>query len=583
MVLHKCLGRNGYVVLTDKLSLEEIQKYRKECTVESKVLPAYRSFQKPKKYTLYYMSRDKTALYLPRFYALDNLGEPDYIALTNGASIPPNVKCKWYPLPHQLAATAKLDEVFNLNHKLGNGGVLSLPCGYGKTYCAIRTVCKLGLAALIIVPTECLMDQWIDAIKQFAPAASVGYLQRDHIDIDNKDFVVAMLHSICLKDYKITLFDRFGITIFDECHHIASETFSKCMMKIRTRFTLGLSATPNRRDGLSEVFYKFIGPLIHKEKRTGSNQIIVKKVLLYSNSSSYQVLKKQIGKDLITNTSGMITAISKMDERNKLIIFTLKELIAQGRKILLISGRKEQLYILKDMLDIEAIKKPDGKLATYGFYHGKSGMSREAHKAILATSAKCDIVLGIDVIAKEGLDIPDRNTLVWATPPGMEIEQPVGRILRRFHKDVNPYVIDFVDNTGNFVEHSRQRDIWFKEEDYIISRCRVELLGDADMWKLPITTYLNKNEKVESKLKSNLKPELEDGDAYQRNKEPDFDDCILADEDGNKPVKVKINLKTKTKTKTKTDPIDNCILRTVQPIKQSRQKKSEPNFDTLLL
>jgi len=84
-----------------------------------------------------------------------------------------------------------------------------------------------------------------------------------------KDFVIAMIHSIASKDYDIHTFDRFGIVIYDECHHVGSEQFSKSMMKIRTRFILGLSATPNRRDGLSHVFHKFMGPLFHKEKRSG--------------------------------------------------------------------------------------------------------------------------------------------------------------------------------------------------------------------------------------------------------------------------------------------------------------------------
>src|SRR3990167_7967692 len=117
------------------------------------------------------------------------------------------------------------------------------------------------------------------------------------------------------------------------------------------------------------------------------------------------------------------------------------------------------------MLDAEGIKHPDtGKYITYGFYYGKKGMTRQAHRALLAESAKCDVVLGIDAIAKEGLDIPDMNTLIFATPGGVDVEQPVGRILRKFHKTMNPMVIDLVDNTGNYVKHSRERDTWYHEE-----------------------------------------------------------------------------------------------------------------------
>lgn len=536
---HKCLGRLGYAMLIDEMNADEIKDAKKDCTVVTTVLPAYKDFQKPKRYILYYMSKDRKVLYLPRYYALEKFGEPDYVALTKGSEI--SVKCNLEPLPHQLEATKKLDALFNNTIQTGAGGVLSLPCGYGKTFCAIRTVCRLGLSALIIVPTECLMDQWIDAIKQFAPGAKVGTIQRDHIDVNGKDFVVAMLHSICLKNYNTNTFDQFGISIYDECHHIGSETFCKSMMKIRTRFTLGLSATPNRRDGLSTVFYKFIGPLIHKEKRKGSNRVIVKKFNLYSNSENYEVLRMANG---TKNTAGMITAISKLEERNILIISILRELISQGRKILFLSSRKQHLHDIKDMLDGAGIKNPrTNKYITYGFYYGKSGMTRTKHKELLVKSAKCDIVLGIDVIAKEGLDIPDINTLVWGTPPGIEVEQPVGRILRKYHKNINPMVIDFVDQTGNFVNHSRERNKWFKEENYIVQQHKVELLGNPKLWNNSVLFYLNRIPDIK-----NSETDFESDPESEPEPEPDFEQCLLGDENDNKPppiVKAKVTVKVK--------------------------------------
>jgi superfamily II DNA or RNA helicase len=169
------------------------------------------------------------------------------------------------------------------------------------------------------------------------------------------------------------------------------------------------------------------------------------------------------------NTACMTTSISNMDSRNSVIVYIIRQLISQGRKILLLSSRKRQLHTISDLLDEAGIKHPmTGHYITYGFYYGKTGMSRVAHKALLVESAKCDVVLGIDVIAKEGLDIPDRNTLIFATPPGTEVEQPVGRILRRFHKDINPMVIDLVDNTGNYMRHSKTRDAWYADEGYVI-------------------------------------------------------------------------------------------------------------------
>lgn len=536
---HKCLGRYGYQLKQSELTLEQIKKIKTELNVTPKVLAAY-SPVKPASYKIYYM--DKENFYVPRFWGIENFGEPDYVALSKGLPMSCKVTCPNEPLKHQVEAFKKLNVIFKAGKQLGDGGVLSLPCGYGKTFCAIKTACSLKLKTLIVVPTECLMDQWAEAIGTFAPGAKVGSIQRDKIIIEDCDFVICMLHSICLKDYSYKIFDQFGLSIYDECHHIASETFSKSVMKIRTLYILGLSATPNRKDGLSHVFYKFMGPLFHKERRAGSNQIIVKKLNCYSQGENYKVLYQPSG---VKNTQGMTTELAKMHERNLLIIEVLKELTRQGRKILLLSARKQHLHDIKDLLDLKAlINHKTGEKITYGLYYGKQGMNRATHKALLRESAKSDIVLGIEIIAKEGLDIPDRNTLVWATPPGTDIEQPVGRILRKYHKDINPMVIDIVDNTGNFKKHSSERDKWFLEEDYIIHDHTIEMdLKEEEIttdtvfpWLPELSEYINKMMMVckAKKSKQTIKQE-------ESEKGPDNLVCLVNDEDGEelKPDPVK--------------------------------------------
>ena len=538
---HKCLGRYGYSLKESELSSENIAKIKKELTVTPIVLAAYAMGPKPKSYKIYY--RDAEYYYVPRFWGIENFGDPEYIALSVGENMSSTAVCTFNPMPHQIEAFKKLEMIFDPNKQLGDGGVLSLPCGYGKTFCAIKTACKLHLKTLIIVPTECLMDQWTEAIGTFSPGSKVGTIQRDKIIIDDCDFVVAMLHSICLKDYPMKIFDRFGLTVYDECHHIGSETFCQSVMKIRTKFILGLSATPNRQDGLSEVFYRFMGPLFHKEKRSGSNQIIIKKLSVYSNSENYKTLFLPGG---TKNTSGMITAISLMDERNRLIVHVLTELCRQGRRILLLSSRKQHLHTIKDMLNEAKIKNPStGKPITCGLYYGKQGMNRIAHKALLAESAKSDIVLGIDIIAKEGLDIPDRNTLVFSTPAGISIEQPAGRILRKYHKDVNPMIIDIVDHTGNFTNHSKLRDKWYLEEDYVIHDHTVELTDNpkfADIWGDHVSDYIHKM-KMETKIKrKKAKQEIE---AEDEARGPDLNMCLLSDAD-DALAEIKVPLKQQT-------------------------------------
>jgi superfamily II DNA or RNA helicase len=531
--MHKCLGRYGYAVNKTELTAEQEKSLKNGLTVTTEVLPAYKDFQKPKVYKLYL--HNSAQYFLPRFYGESIFGPPEYNGLTDGKII--TVACPQAPLPHQHGAIDKLFRIFDRTKALGDGGVLQLPCGYGKTYCAIKTVCHLGLMALIIVPTECLMDQWAEAILKMTDGkARIGIIQQDRMEVKNCDFVIAMLHSLCLKDYPPDLFVDFGITVFDECHHIGSETFSKAMMRVRTRFVLGLSATPVRRDGLSSVFHHFLGPLFHSEKRTGSNSVTVKKIRLNSTAENYNIVRMANGTKC---TSAMTTNISKFTQRNDLILLILKQVIAQGRKVLVLSSRKEHLHDLKKRLDGGNFRTVEGAPVSSGFYYGKSGMNRKEHKKILSESAQCDIVLGIDVIAKEGLDIPDLNTLIFATPAGMEIEQPVGRILRKFHKTLPPLVFDLVDNTGNYIKHSTERDKWYTDEGYAINELVIELDTPEDKSEM-IRDFIHNKQKVVKRVTR--------GQKEKDVAEPAFDACVL-DLPDEEVAPLKTTLKTTLKKK----------------------------------
>ena len=204
-------------------------------------------------------------------------------------------------------------------------------------------------------------------------------------------------------------------------------------------------------------------------------------------------------------------------------------------KVLAISSRKQHLFELGDMLKAMNLRNPkDGKPITQGFYFGftadcrdrlnKTTYNKKSHKEMLTQSAKCDIVLGIDALAKEGLDIPDRNALVWLTPPGIEIEQPVGRILRKFHA-VNPIVVDFVDNTGNFVKHSGERDKWFEEEDYVLQHSDLELIGDHETWLNDL--YVTINENNIAKIRAKYGKKKKKVSKKEKPKEPNVSVCLL--------------------------------------------------------
>ena len=116
---HKCLGKFGYIILKDQITDDEEKNILKDLTVKTTVLPAYKNFQKPKTYKIYYHS--KSAYYIPRFYGIQMFGSPDYMALSTGIKLPENLKCKFDPLPHQKTALSKAKIIFDPEKPSGDG------------------------------------------------------------------------------------------------------------------------------------------------------------------------------------------------------------------------------------------------------------------------------------------------------------------------------------------------------------------------------------------------------------------------------------------------------------------------------
>jgi hypothetical protein len=84
---------------------------------------------------------------------------------------------------------------------------------------------------------------------------------------DNHNFVLKMADAMRL------------YPIVSNCHHMGAEVFSRCMMKVNTTYTLGLSGTMERKDGLTKVFEMFIGPVVHKEKTESEHSVLVKGIV----------------------------------------------------------------------------------------------------------------------------------------------------------------------------------------------------------------------------------------------------------------------------------------------------------------
>ena len=328
-------------------------------------------------------------------------------------------------------------------HEKG-GSILSLPVGYGKTCCSLYIVSQMKVKTLILVHKEFLMNQWIERIQEFLPDARIGKLQRQTADVEDKDIVIGMIQSISCINYDKDHFEGFGMVIADEMHHICTRTFSKAIPKCSSKYMLGLSATPNRKDGLTKVLHWFFGEIGFSVQAEAPH---VNVECLKFGSDFPDIPLNKLSKP---NIPEMINMLCEMEERNKLIYNCIQKYYKEGRKILLLSDRREHCKQILKWCILHNIES--------GLYIGQM----KEHE--LKLSEKKQVIIGTYSLAHEGLDIPSLNTLILATPKS-EVTQACGRILRS-KTQFEPLIIDIIDKWGVFYAQSNKRKAIYRKNKY---------------------------------------------------------------------------------------------------------------------
>lgn len=408
-------------------------------------------FVKPQYVTKYpvYLETE-THMYLPKHYGIQHYGElksqrdvlqtdPKFWDFTG----------KLRPIQEEVVKTYTRD------------GIISLQTGGGKTVCALYIASKLKLPTVVLVHNTFLRDQWVDRISAFLPKARIGMVQGDTVDIQDKDVIVAMLQSVSMKEYPDEMFKNIGLLIVDECHHIASESFSKAIPKLTCKHMLGLSATPERKDRLMYVINWFLGPLLYKSDTVDKVDSKVR-VEVYEfepeDSKFNEIIYNSQG---VMFTSLMINKVVECVQRNKLLIELLSDIYHdKERQILVLTDRVDHAKTLLEMLpeDVKAESCILGREV-------KSSQRAEwcsSKRILIATYTMC----------KEGFDVATLNTLMIATSRP-DVDQIVGRILRvdKADRKVDPLIIDIVDPP--FRRQFQTRLALYKSRSYDIEKMTI--------------------------------------------------------------------------------------------------------------
>jgi superfamily II DNA or RNA helicase len=156
--------------------------------------------------------------------------------------------------PHQL-------EGLDAWWKAGGRGVVVLPTGTGKTHLANLAIERAGRPTLVITPTIDLMNQWYDELVM-SFGAEVGLLGGGYYDV--QPLTVTTYDSAYLNMERLG--NRFGLIVFDECHHLPGPTYGLSATSAIAPFRLGLTATPERADNAHTHLDQLIGPIVFRRE-----------------------------------------------------------------------------------------------------------------------------------------------------------------------------------------------------------------------------------------------------------------------------------------------------------------------------
>jgi len=476
------LCKKGYVIKKSSLDEKKLASLKCELTVVPKEIEDYKQDNKDTSFPVF--TEDDDTITIPKYYGIDYIGKPTD-ELYSGRKI--DIIFKGELRDYQKPIADLIQHKFNTV----GGGILSLPCGRGKTIVAINAIVRRGVKTLVIVHKKFLVRQWKRQIKTFTNAR-IGFIQRDVVDVEDKDIVIGMLMSLSIKDYKESVFSQFGLVVVDECHHIAARVYSRSLPKSTCKYTLGLSATPKRSDGLTKVFHWFLGPMIYKEDLRKNNKVIAK---IYNFRSGDNLFKTVLNwKTKNPNKEKMVTNVTKVASRTRFIINRINERRKRGTycKILVLSRRRNHLDEMKLAID-ESIKKDKERLKkliqikknlelskktkylemiNQTIYQHEKYCSHETGWYVgqmkdkkLKESESKDIIFCTFDMGSEALDLPNLNTIVLATPKP-NVVQSVGRILRLENYDIAPEVIDINDQLSIFIKFGKAREAYYAKSHY---------------------------------------------------------------------------------------------------------------------
>lgn len=421
--------------------LKNIQKERKErlkkrfTVVEKKGFGKYaQTLEHP------YYIENKNCIAIPR-YGL-NLSSANIKNIIQTRPI--NVRLKDVVFKeNQLVAINTIKTRFNNALKkdkkpLKTGGVVILDTGQGKTYVALGLINAFKQKCLYVVHNEKALLDKVEVFEEKTNCKVGKYYGKEKSD---GDIVVILINSMTTLNTKY--FSQFGMVIYDELHKYITPKRLKIFTQCNLVYTIGLTATPDKKKDFVKAMQDLVGPFIEVDKLKGylKNQFEFKgrvRVLKY-----HGITKPQKGSYYISSIK-TINEFPKDKTRTRIILNEIERTLEKSNNIYIFSETNtylEHIYFKCKIFNV--------KMSIL-----KGGSTEEDFEDALSSR----IIFTNYAYGTEALSISHMDALFYITPRKAGTQQSTGRILRLDGDlDKERLIIDLVDTNLPMSKQLRER------------------------------------------------------------------------------------------------------------------------------
>lgn len=319
-------------------------------------------------------------------------------------------------------------------------GIFVGPPGIGKTVLGTYLVAQRARSTLVLVHRKPLLEQWIAQLAMFLgldekAVGQVGGGKRK----PNGQLDVAMIQSLVRQEKVDDLVAGYGQVIVDECHHLPAVSFERVLSEVKARYVVGLTATPQRRDGHQPISEMQLGPVRSKvdAKSQAARRPFEHKLLVRETE-----FRMPEGEGADAAIQGIYRELVGDRARNQRIVDDVVAAVQEGRSPIVLTEWKDHLEYLAEQL----------RPIVRHLVVLQGGMTAKARRGSADQIASIPdtverVVLATGRYIGEGFDDARLDTLFLAMPVSWKgtLIQYSGRLHRRHPSKTEVRIYDYVD------------------------------------------------------------------------------------------------------------------------------------------